>query len=251
MPYTLAPATEAHYSSLHRAIDIVAREEKYLAFIQAPPLEQSFSFYRALQVCGAPHFVVLDGEGEVVGWVDVSPQMGEARAHIGTLGIALLPVARRQGLGERLMRAQDDALLAWIDRGGLDTSSTQEAVAQNVLLMNEIIEITRAFPGQIAILRALRAVPGLREVRLASRDMVAARLAEAIAPSLPNVPFETLCIATRMTTEMGTTAAEMVLEEPQLDREIIVQQVTRATVAYYDALRATTMPAKAKTKAKS
>ena len=38
MPYTLAPATEAHYSSLHRAIDIVAREEKYLAFIQAPPL---------------------------------------------------------------------------------------------------------------------------------------------------------------------------------------------------------------------
>lgn len=154
-------------------------------------------------------------------------------------------------LGERLMRAQDDALLAWIDRGGLDTSSTQEAVAQNVLLMNEIIEITRAFPGQIAILRALRAVPGLREVRLASRDMVAARLAEAIAPSLPNVPFETLCIATRMTTEMGTTAAEMVLEEPQLDREIIVQQVTRATVAYYDALRATTTPTKTKTKAKS
>ena len=111
MPYTLAPATEAHYSSLHRAIDIVAREEKYLAFIQAPPLEQSFSFYRALKACGAPHFVALDGEGEVVGWVDVSPQMGEARAHIGTLGIALLPAARRQGLGERLMRAAIDA--AW------------------------------------------------------------------------------------------------------------------------------------------
>ena len=110
MPYTLAPASEAHYPDLHRAIDIVAREEKFLAFTQAPPFEQSFSFYRALKACGAPHFVVLDGE-TVVGWVDVSPQMGEARAHIGTLGIALVPGVRRQGLGERLLRTAIGA--AW------------------------------------------------------------------------------------------------------------------------------------------
>ncbi len=51
MPYTLAPASEAHYPDLHRAIDIVAREEKFLAFTQAPPFEQSFSFYRALKAC--------------------------------------------------------------------------------------------------------------------------------------------------------------------------------------------------------
>lgn len=155
-------------------------------------------------------------------------------------------------LGDRLMRAQDDAVLAWVARGGLESSSTEEAIAQNMQVMNEIIEITRAFPGNISILRALRAVPVLREVRLASRDMVATRLAEAMAPGFPDVPFETLCIATRLTTEMGTVAEEMVLEEPHLDRATIVREVSRATVAYYDALRAMTRPVKPlRTRAKS
>ena len=60
-----------------------------------------------LRRSGAPHFVVLK-EGEIVGWVDVSPQMGESRAHIGILGIALLPSARHEGLGARLMQAAID-----------------------------------------------------------------------------------------------------------------------------------------------
>ncbi len=107
MNYTIEPAVESHYIGLHRAIDIVAREKKYLAFTQAPPLEQSLEFYRMLRRLGAPHFVVLK-EGEIVGWVDVSPHMGESRAHIGILGIALLPSARHKGLGARLMQAAMD-----------------------------------------------------------------------------------------------------------------------------------------------
>ena len=104
MNYAIVPADESHFPGLHRAIDIVAREEKYLAFTQAPPLEQSIAFYRNLQRSGSPHFVALDGS-EVVGWVDVSPLFGESRAHIGTLGIALLPKARHQGLGAELLNA--------------------------------------------------------------------------------------------------------------------------------------------------
>jgi RimJ/RimL family protein N-acetyltransferase len=41
----------------------------------------------------------------VVGWCDVLPTHGEARAHAGTLGIALLPRARGRGIGARLMEA--------------------------------------------------------------------------------------------------------------------------------------------------
>ena len=107
MNYTISPTDESHFPGLHRAIDVVAREEKYLAFTQAPPLEQSVAFYRSLQNSGAPHFVALDGS-EVVGWVDVSPCMGETRAHIGVLGIALLPSARHKGLGAQLMQAAID-----------------------------------------------------------------------------------------------------------------------------------------------
>lgn len=107
MNYTIEPAIESHFVGLHRAIDLVAREKSYLAFTQAPPLEQSLAFYRGLQSVGAPHFVALEA-AEVVGWVDVSPLMGESRAHIGALGIALVPSARHKGLGARLMQAAID-----------------------------------------------------------------------------------------------------------------------------------------------
>jgi RimJ/RimL family protein N-acetyltransferase len=45
---------------------------------------------------GFPHFVAVDDSDKVVGWCDVSPVFGHSRAHIGLLGIALLPEARRR-----------------------------------------------------------------------------------------------------------------------------------------------------------
>ena len=98
MSYILASAIEQHFHGLHQTIDIVARELKYLAFTQAPPLEQSLAFYRSLLARDFPQFVMLDDE-RVVGWCDVAPAHGESRAHIGTFGIGLLPEARHKGLG--------------------------------------------------------------------------------------------------------------------------------------------------------
>ncbi|WP_198088492.1 GNAT family N-acetyltransferase [Variovorax sp. E3] len=106
----VVPTTDAHFESLHRAFDVVARERKYLANTQAPPLATSIAFYRHLIANGFPHFVALDGN-RVVGWCDVAPVFGHARAHIGVLGIALLPEARHQGLGQALLRAAIDK--AW------------------------------------------------------------------------------------------------------------------------------------------
>jgi putative acetyltransferase len=84
-------------------LDTVARERKYLSFTQAPAWEQSVAFYRGLASAGFPHFLAVDGD-EVLGWVDVSPQFGDSRFHIGTLGIGLIPRARHQGIGAGLMR---------------------------------------------------------------------------------------------------------------------------------------------------
>jgi putative acetyltransferase len=36
-----------------------------------------------------------------VGWCDILPVMGETRAHVGTLGIGVLPHARGTGIGTR------------------------------------------------------------------------------------------------------------------------------------------------------
>ena len=98
----IVAAEERHYPSLHQAMDVVAREKRFLSATQAPPFEQSLAFYRRLKAERMPHFVVLDRE-RVVGWVDVSPVFGESKAHIGVLGVALLPEARHRGVGSQLL----------------------------------------------------------------------------------------------------------------------------------------------------
>jgi putative acetyltransferase len=108
MTHSVVATEERHFESLHKALDIVAREKKYLAQTQAPPLAQSIAFYRNVLARGFPHFVAVDGSGKVVGWCDVSPVFGNSRAHIGILGIALLPEARGLGLGAQLLQAAID-----------------------------------------------------------------------------------------------------------------------------------------------
>lgn len=100
----ILPLTEAHFERLHQVLDEVAREKRYLAMLQAPPREQTFAFFRDSLDQGNPHVVVLLDD-EVVGWCDVLPVFGEARRHVGTLGIGLVRRARHQGLGAALMRA--------------------------------------------------------------------------------------------------------------------------------------------------
>ena len=136
-------------------------------------------------------------------------------------------------LGERLMRLQDDAFLAWIENGGLEFTSTEDAIARNKALQEEINAITRRFPGNISIMRALRAIPVLRSVRLTSRDMVARRLADAMAELYPDASRAKLDYMTRLTTELGYAATEMVLEEPDRDADEITEEVSRLIVYYY------------------
>mgnify|MGYP003576123754 FL=1 len=104
MSHSIVPTAESHFESLYHAFDAVARERKYLAFTEAPPWEQSGAFYRNVLANDFPHFVALQDDA-VVGWCDVAPVFGHSRAHIGMLGIALLPQARHLGLGKRLMQA--------------------------------------------------------------------------------------------------------------------------------------------------
>lgn len=104
MSHSIVPTAESHLESLYYAFDAVARERKYLAFTEAPPWEQSVAFYRNVLANDFPHFVALQDDA-VVGWCDVAPVFGHSRAHIGMLGVALLPQARHLGLGKRLVQA--------------------------------------------------------------------------------------------------------------------------------------------------
>lgn len=89
--------------SFHRALDIVARQKRYLAFLEAPPIEQTRKFVLDNIAQGHPQFVAL-AAGEVVGWCDVLPKPRPIHAHSGVLGIGLLPPMRGKGIGLRLIR---------------------------------------------------------------------------------------------------------------------------------------------------
>ena len=100
----VVPISASHVRSFHAALDIVARERKYLAMVEAPPLEQVDAFVHGGIERGVVQFVALEGD-RVVGWADISPSATYGIAHRGTLGMGVLPEFRGRGIGRQLVRA--------------------------------------------------------------------------------------------------------------------------------------------------
>jgi ribosomal protein S18 acetylase RimI-like enzyme len=100
----IVPITQDHIEGFHRALDFVAREGRYLAFVEGPPLENTRAFVLDHIQRGLPQFVAVSA-GEVVGWCDVTPKERPIYAHGGVLGIGLLPQFRGQGIGTNLIRS--------------------------------------------------------------------------------------------------------------------------------------------------
>lgn len=98
----ILPIAEEHIEGYHRCLDSVARERRYIGWVQAPPLESSRDYVLSNIERGVPQFVAVNG-GEVVGWCDISPQRLEGFTHSGTLGMGVLRGFRGRGIGTRLM----------------------------------------------------------------------------------------------------------------------------------------------------
>jgi ribosomal protein S18 acetylase RimI-like enzyme len=103
MSIDIAPIREEHIEGFHAALDAVSRERDYLAFLEAPPIEEVRAFLGRNIARGYPQLVALD-EGRVVGWCDVLPVDRPVMRHCGVLGMGLLPAYRGRGIGEQLMR---------------------------------------------------------------------------------------------------------------------------------------------------
>ena len=92
---------EEHIESFRVCLDAVAKERRYLALTQAPPADAVREFIRSAIARRVPQFVALDGT-QVIGWCDIFPHERESFAHVGRLGMGLLPQYRGQGTGRRL-----------------------------------------------------------------------------------------------------------------------------------------------------
>jgi RimJ/RimL family protein N-acetyltransferase len=93
-----------HVAGYRRALDVVARERKYLTMLEAQSEADTLGFVKSNLESRNPMLVALAG-GEVVGWCDVRREFFPSRAHRGTLGMGLLPEWRGRGLGRRLLEA--------------------------------------------------------------------------------------------------------------------------------------------------
>ncbi|POA99006.1 GNAT family N-acetyltransferase [Chromobacterium sinusclupearum] len=100
-PYSLQALTADRAEDFWRVTDSVARERRYLSFLEiSQPLSAQ---YVARQLAAnAPHLLLLYGD-QVVGWCDVSPHEWPIHRHRGTLGMGMLPAHRGLGLGGWLL----------------------------------------------------------------------------------------------------------------------------------------------------
>ena len=110
--FEVLPIAESHIAGFRAAVDQVARERRYLAFLEAPSLEDCASFVRNNIATGNPQYVAVAGS-EVVGWCDiVRTDWRSVHTHVGVLGVGVLKDWRGLGVGTGLIRAAMEK--AWV-----------------------------------------------------------------------------------------------------------------------------------------
>ncbi|MBN2335223.1 GNAT family N-acetyltransferase [Candidatus Bathyarchaeota archaeon] len=104
----IVPIAEEHIESFHACLDSVARERRYLAGVEARPMESTREFVLNNIRCGHPQYVAVYAD-KVVGWCDIIPMRGIDFNHCGVLGMGVLKAYRGQGLGTSLLDTALDA----------------------------------------------------------------------------------------------------------------------------------------------
>ncbi|MBA3660945.1 MAG: GNAT family N-acetyltransferase [Gammaproteobacteria bacterium] len=102
--YQIIPITLDFLEGYCAALDSVARERQYLAFLEGPSEAKARAFVLENLQGYWPHFIALC-EGKVVGWCDITALHRPVFAHAGTLGLGVIAPYRGRGIGEALMRA--------------------------------------------------------------------------------------------------------------------------------------------------
>jgi RimJ/RimL family protein N-acetyltransferase len=107
--YTITTTKVEDADAVARCVAAIARERRFLATTEGFSVEETRTYIDELKRTGGVHLVAVDG-GEIVGWCDIARERFQAAAHVGHLGIGLLPKYRGRGLGRKLLEnALDEA----------------------------------------------------------------------------------------------------------------------------------------------
>lgn len=121
-------------------------------------------------------------------------------------------------LGERLMAAQN----ALVEPG----LHLDEPAIVRILL--DHVALTRASPGGPWVMRMLRAVPQLAQVRLASHRALSEGIVIQLRLANPQQGRAELEHRARLAVDIGYAAIELVFDEPELDETAIMRDAAKA-----------------------
>lgn len=126
-----------------------------------------------------------------------------------------------EALSDRLMSRQFKVVEAWLVT---HAPNGIPALAQNVEpLLRALAQVTAEQPGAIWVYRAMRAIPRLTQVRLASHQRVADRLSEVYAQLMPGISPSLIWTRTRISVEFCYATDEMIAESGGDDAALFIE----------------------------
>ncbi|MCP1576476.1 TetR family transcriptional regulator [Herbaspirillum rubrisubalbicans] len=138
-------------------------------------------------------------------------------------------------LGQRLMQRQNELIPKWITHEVLTGSGDELERALTGLIL-DTHRVTKRTPGGVWILRALRAVPALQQVRLNSHALVTETEAQLLLEAFPNVPPRELMVVGRVAVDMIYAAVEL-LFDVSLSRQSVAKVVASMIASHLTPLR--------------
>jgi AcrR family transcriptional regulator len=140
-------------------------------------------------------------------------------------------------LGQRLMQRQNALIGQWLVPAVFAGKPTplRQAIAG---LLLDTWRITSETTGGVWIIRALRAVPMLQDIRLASHRKVVAQIARQLHAAFPKADPAELALFSRIANETVYAAVEMLFDDPALDPEAVAAMVAEVLAGHARRLRA-------------
>lgn len=102
MKFEIVPTKEEHAQGFWLALDSVAKERQYIAFLEAAPFEKFSVFFKNMLETKFPSYVAIVN-GQVVGWCDILKIERPIYAHSGVLGMGVMDAYRGDGIGTALL----------------------------------------------------------------------------------------------------------------------------------------------------
>ena len=144
-------------------------------------------------------------------------------------------------LGRRLMERQNALIARWLTPEAFADSQALEQALTGLML--ETYRVTKQVKGGVWILRALRAIPALQDVRLASAREVTNQLQQRLGQVFPQVDPSQLGLISRVADGMAFAALEMLFDDPALDPSAVMGIVAATQASYFERLGAASTPA--------